>query len=318
MDVIVSAKRLPAAALLCLTAACVPGPSPVHAPQTETPRVSCEKAEDADFEGEGEEQFWRYLDWLVRSHGAEAGLMPHHVSLAIVRGQPKPGPGGVTAGEIACYDRRYRIALYRDALSGRPLQVAYSTLAHEFYHLVQIRRDRLDCEARKGERATYEREATEFAARVVPGCRGRTAAPARVGDHCEVARAVDFEGDGAAELQRYADALTLSRGGDFGLAPGDVAVAITDSPLKPGPRGVIAAEIGCGGAGAAPYRITLYRHALEGRRLNVVYHAVAREFQHIVQIRRDSLACEGGDAASAERYAQEAIAVADQLVPACQ
>lgn len=311
--------RLPCGLLLFLTVACVPAPAPVRerAPQTVAPVLACGTASDEDFEGDGEERLWSYLDWLVRTHGAEAGLLPHRVSLAIVRGQPKPGPGGVTAGEISCDGRNYRIGLYRDALSGRSLRVAYSTLAHEFFHVVQIRRDGLDCEARPGERATYEREATEFAARVVPACRVDPSrsrkAPAR---RCQVARAGDFEGAGAADLQRFADELAGSLGGVW-LKPGDVTVATTCSTPKAGRRGVIAAEIGCRGP-KAPFRITLYCHALEGRRLGVAYHAVAREIQHIVQIRRDGLACEGAAPEMAERYEQEALAIADELVPACK
>lgn len=312
--------RLPFGVLLLLTVACVPAPAPVRerAPQTVAPALACGTASDEDFEGDGEERLWSYLDWLVRTHGAEAGLLPHRVSLAIVRGQPKPGPGGVTAGEISCDGRNYRIGLYRDALSGRPLRVAYGTLAHEFFHVVQIRRDGLDCEARPGERATYEGEATEFAARVVPACRVDPSrsrkAPAR---RCQVARAGDFEGAGVADLQRFADELAVSLGRGVGLKPGDVTVVTTCSTPKAGRRGVIAAEIGCRDARAA-FRITLYCHALEGRRLGVAYHAVARQIQHIVQIRRDGLACEGAAPEMAESYEQEALAIADQLVPECK
>lgn len=314
---------------LMLLAGCAPAPSPVRAPQTEAPSISCEDSTDADFEGEGEERFWAYLDWIVRAHGAQAGLMPYHVSLALVRGTPKPGPGGVTAGEISCDGRRYRISLYRDALSGRPLQVAYSTLAHEFYHLIQVRRDGLACEAREGERVTYENEASAFAQRVVPACRARggvvpipaavpEATAARPRDRCDVANASDFQGPLAGEWQRYVDALVRARGADFGLARGSVAVAITNSPPRPGMRGVIAADLGCGASGESLFRITLYRRALEGRRLNVAYHTLVRQFHHIVQIRRDRLPCEGGGPESAERYEREALAVADWLVPACK
>ena len=312
--------RLTCGLLLLLTAACVPAPAPVRerAPQTVAPVLACGTASDEDFEGDGEERLWSYLDWLVRTHGAEAGLQPHRVSLAIVRGLPKPGPGGVTAGEISCDGRNYRIGLYRDALSGRPLRVAYSTLAHEFFHVVQIRRDDLDCEARPGERATYEHEATEFAARVVPACRVEPSRSGKLLDpHCNVARAEDFEGAGAADLQRFADEVTGSLGGDVGLKPGDVTIAFSCSTPKAGRRGVIAAEIGCRGA-KAPFRITLFCHALEGRRRAVAYHAVAREIQHIVQIRRDGLACEGAPPELADNYEQEAVAIADGLVPACK
>ena len=253
----------------------------------------------------------------MRTHGAQAGLKPHHVSLAIVRGKPKPGPGGVTAGEISCNGKYHRIGLYRDALAGRPLRVAYGTLAHEFFHVVQTVRDDLDCEARPGERATYEDEANEFTARVLPACRARTSRPrAPPEPRCEVARAGHFDGAGAAELQRFADELTGSLGGGVGLKPGDVTLAFTCSRPKAGRRGVIAAEIGCHGA-EAPFRITLFCNALEGRRLGVAYHVVAREIQHIVQIRRDGLACEGAAPELADSYEQEAVAIADELVPAC-
>jgi hypothetical protein len=319
----------PAALALLLLAGCASEPPPARAPQAEAPSVSCADSTDADFEGEGEERFWAYLDWMVRAHGAQAGLMPYHVSLAVVQGPPKPGPGGVTAGEISCDARRYRITLYRDALSGRPLQVAYRTMAHEFYHLIQVRRDGLACEAREGERALYESEASAFAQSVVPACRSRSgvapapaAAPAatagRPRDRCDVAIASDFEGPLAGEWQRYIDGLVRARGADFGLARGSVAVAITNSPPRPGMRGVIAADLGCGAIGEARFRITLYRRALEGRRLNVAYHTLVRQFHHIVQIQRDRLPCEGGGPDSAERYEREALAVADWLVPACK
>lgn len=86
----------------------------------------------------------------------------------------------------------------------------------------------------------------------------RLEAPAR--DRCAVARAADFEGAGAAELQRYASTLARTRGAAVGLSPAEVTVAISDAPPKPGPEGVIAAEIACAGPGGdgGPYRITLY------------------------------------------------------------
>jgi len=312
--------RLLGVSLLSLIVACAPAPSPVRErePQAVVPVVNCGTAGDEDFEGDGEERLWSYLDWLVRTHGAETGLLPHRVSLAIVRGQPKPGSGGVTAGEISCDGRNYRIGLYRDALSGRSLRATYSTLAHEFFHVVQIRRDDLDCASRPGELATYEREATEFAAHAVPACRVEPSRTRKTLDpRCDVARAEDFEGAGGADLQRFADELAGSLGGGVGLKPGDISIAFTCSTPKAGRRGVIAAEIGCRGA-RAPFRITLYCHALEGRRLAVAYHAVAREIQHIVQIRRDGLACEGAVPELAESYEQEAVAIADGLVPACR
>lgn len=167
----VNTMRLLCVLLPCVAMACARAPAPVRAPQPELPTIRCGAARDADFEGAGEEQLRRYLDWLVQAYGRDVSLRPQDVSLAIVRGPAKPGPMGVTAAELACDADSYRIVLYRDALSGRPLPVAYDTLAHEFFHVFQIRRDGLACEARKGERARYEREAVSFAAGIVPACR---------------------------------------------------------------------------------------------------------------------------------------------------
>jgi hypothetical protein len=147
-------------------------PKPVAVRVAAAPSTpSCRHSRDTDFDGAGEQLLRGYLEWLVLAHGAPASLKARDVELAIVRGDPKPGPGGVTAGEISCGTDDYRITLYRNALAGRPLAVAYDTLAHEFHHVVQIRRDGLHCESRKGERESYEREAVEFARKLVPRCR---------------------------------------------------------------------------------------------------------------------------------------------------
>lgn len=137
-------------------------------------------------------------------------------------------------------------------------------------------------------------------------------APAAV-NHCAVARAEDFEGAGERRLESYVHGLTRDFGGPVNLRPGDVALAISDHEPKPGPKGVIAGEIACG---EDHYRITLYRKALEGRQLYTAYHTVAHEFQHVVQVQRDGLACDG-DAENRARYEREAQATADLLVPPC-
>jgi hypothetical protein len=157
----------------CLLAACAPAPVAPPAEPAAPEQLSCAPARDADFDGAGEQQLRRYVAWLAEVHGKPVGLQPRTVALGIVRGAAKPGPAGVQAAEIACGDGDYRITLYRDALAGRPLALAYKTVAHEFFHLVQIRRDHLDCAASKGHREAYEREADAFAMRVVPACRRR-------------------------------------------------------------------------------------------------------------------------------------------------
>jgi hypothetical protein len=134
-------------------------------------RFSCAQARDADFEGAGERQLRGFLAYLAEAHGAPAGIDPRQVSLGIVRGAAKLAPAGVQAGEVGCghgSDGPYRVTLYRDALAGRPLALAYETIAHEFHHVVQIHRDRLPCAAGDGPREAYEREAREVARRFVP------------------------------------------------------------------------------------------------------------------------------------------------------
>jgi hypothetical protein len=164
------------------------------------------------------------------------------------------------------------------------------------------------------------------AAAVLAACAAEPPAPAPVAafeaqprDRCAVARAEDFRGAGAADLQRYARTLARERAAGVGLAERDVSLAVSDAEPKPGPVGVIAGEFSCGSGGdGPPFRITLYRKALEGRPLQVAYHTVAHELQHIVQVRRDSLRCHGSDAAAVERYEREAMDVAGQLVPECR
>jgi hypothetical protein len=163
--------------LACLLPACAP--APVTAPQvpvTVPPPAGfgCEQAHDADFEGGGERRLQGFLKYLAEAHGAPAGIDPRKVSLGIVRGPAKLAPAGVQAGEVGCgagSDGPYRVTLYRDALAGRPLALAYETIAHEFHHVVQIHRDRLPCAARDGQREAYEREAREVAQRFVPPCK---------------------------------------------------------------------------------------------------------------------------------------------------
>ena len=162
-------RGLPVACVLAL-AACAPAPVAPPVKPALPSTFSCSAARDLDFEGAGEQRLQAFLAWLAVNHGKPARLTPAQVSLAIVRGTPKPGPAGVQVGEISCDKDDYRITLYRNALSGRPLAVTYETLAHEFHHVVQIRRDQLACEASKGKRADYEREADAFARKLVRRC----------------------------------------------------------------------------------------------------------------------------------------------------
>lgn len=167
-------RQLRAAVLAAALGACAPAPTVPEGPAVEVKPGGCERARDSDFAGVGEERLRGFLRWLAHTHGAPAGLDPRQVSLGIVRGSVKPGPMGVQAGEISCGNGGrgpFRVTLYRDALSGRPLATTYHTLAHEFHHVVQIRRENLPCDAGDGSRAAYEQEAEDVAHRFVPACR---------------------------------------------------------------------------------------------------------------------------------------------------
>lgn len=161
-------------ALACGAAACAPEPVIAPEPVAEVKPGGCEVATDADFEGGGEQRLRSYLAWLVKSHGAQAGLGPREASLAIVRGAGKLAPSGVQIAEVGCGiggTAPYRVTLYRDALVGRPLAVTYRAIAHELHHVVQIRKESLPCGPREGSRHPYEREAEAVADRLVRSCR---------------------------------------------------------------------------------------------------------------------------------------------------
>jgi hypothetical protein len=159
----------------CLLAACAPAPVAPPAPAALPASFSCAHARDADFDGAGEQRLRGFLSYLAQAHGLPAGIEPREVSLGIVRGPAKLAPAGVQAGEVGCGGAGqgpYRVTLYRDALAGRPLALAYETVAHEFHHVVQIHRDHLPCGARSDkDRAAYEREAREVARSFVPACK---------------------------------------------------------------------------------------------------------------------------------------------------
>jgi hypothetical protein len=174
-----ASRRLPLTLILtaALTACGSTPPRPVaeFARVEAAPRDRCDTARASDFEGAGAAELRRYARWLARTQGSAVALRPDRVEFAIAGGEPEPGPVGVTAGEVACADgnEAFRITLYREALVGRQLATAYQTVAHEFQHVVQIRRDGLPCGPRDGTLEAYEREAAAVAGRLVPPCQTR-------------------------------------------------------------------------------------------------------------------------------------------------
>lgn len=172
------------ALLAVLLVACSAGrpPAPVDLARFEAAsRDRCAVAQPADFEGAGEVELRHYLQWLAHRRGGDVAVGPRQVNLAIAHGEPKPGLIGVTAAEVACEpgNTAFRITLYREALLGRQLYTAYQAVAHEFQHVVQIRRDDLPCGPREGTREAYEREAAAVAEALVPACRSSDRPAAR-------------------------------------------------------------------------------------------------------------------------------------------
>jgi hypothetical protein len=124
-----------------------------------------------------------FLDWLVRTYGEEYGLRPFDVRLFVAheRAPTRDAYGGVVAGELVCYPEsewrrsgRFQITLYRDALVGGTVACLYSTVAHEFRHILQelesggaTRCGRVDDPAFL---ARLERDAVAFAGEVAPDC----------------------------------------------------------------------------------------------------------------------------------------------------
>jgi len=160
---------------IALLASCAPPPVIAPEPQAEVRPGGCRIATDADFEGAGEQHMRSYLAWLVKTEGARVQLGPRDAALAIVRGAGKLAPSGVQIAEVGCSAKGaapYRVTLYRDALVGRPLATSYHAIAHEFHHVVQIRKESLPCGPGEASRHPYERQADAVADRLVPACKG--------------------------------------------------------------------------------------------------------------------------------------------------
>lgn len=134
----------------------------------------CAAARAGDFEGAGATSLRLYLDWLVYAYGEPYVRDPGEIALALPPSGPRPTEAGITAGEVSCHgpDARpaFRITLFPAALEGRPLQAAYGALAHEFRHVIQIRRDGLACRPTPATKAPLEKEAENWARRLMPPC----------------------------------------------------------------------------------------------------------------------------------------------------
>jgi hypothetical protein len=130
----------------------------------------CDIARDADFAGDGKWKFDRYLESLVRTSGGPYEIQPREFQL-LVSGAPAPVVGGhPVGGEIACsWGKRY-IYLYKEALSDRTLAITYNTIAREYFHHVQVRRDGVSCNSSVDGLAALQAEARDWAQKVAPLC----------------------------------------------------------------------------------------------------------------------------------------------------
>lgn len=131
----------------------------------------CAIARDADFAGEGRWRLERYLERLARTSGGAYGIQPQEFRLLISNASPPLVGGHPVGGEIGCsWGKRY-VSLYKQTLTNRTLAVTYNTIAREYFHHVQVRRDGVSCSSSVDGLAALEAEARNWARDVAPLCR---------------------------------------------------------------------------------------------------------------------------------------------------
>jgi hypothetical protein len=124
-----------------------------------------------------------FLDWLVRTYAEKYGLRPYDVRLFVAHesAPTRHGHDGVVVGVLVCNPEsewqrrgRYQITLYRDALVGGTVACLYSTVAHEFRHVLQELESggatRCGRVADPEVLARLEQDAVTFASEVAPDC----------------------------------------------------------------------------------------------------------------------------------------------------
>ncbi len=129
----------------------------------------CETARSDDFNDEGKCRLQRYLEWLARTYGGPVGLRPQDFELGISQATPPVRDGRTESGTIACAGGRLYIYIFQQALIDRTLAQTYNTIAHEFYHHFQVRRDNINCNLPAG-LPPLEAQAYAWAQSVAPLC----------------------------------------------------------------------------------------------------------------------------------------------------
>jgi hypothetical protein len=170
---------------LCLLAACAGHKKDPPEPERSPELLRCFLLTPEDFSrGESMDRrrpYREYLDWLIRTEGAELGLRADDVRLfaSYAPAPARPGREGPVAGEIDCPPEqawaalgRYRIVLYREALLGLDVSHLYNTIAHELKHVLQDLDDAEVVNCGRIERLSklrkYERQAARWAAEIAP------------------------------------------------------------------------------------------------------------------------------------------------------
>ena len=165
-----SARRIVAGSLLAAASLVVHGGEPgLKSPPG--PQERCDAARDADFVGDGRRRLEEYLEWLARTSGEPYGIRPREFHLLVSNAAPRTVAGQSVGGEIGCsWGQRY-ISLYKQSLTRRALAETYNTIAREFYHHLQVRRDGVACDSSIEDLAALEAEARDWALKVAPLCR---------------------------------------------------------------------------------------------------------------------------------------------------
>ena len=143
-------------------------------------RERCSTVQPTDFVGDGRQALECYLNHIAQAYGGPYGITPDNIKLFISEATPpSDGNGHTKSGEVACYSGAAasafgaprQITLYRLAFSGSPYITVYNTIAHEFWHHVQVVRDGLpNCGIGATNMAALENEANSWASGITPPC----------------------------------------------------------------------------------------------------------------------------------------------------
>ena len=130
----------------------------------------CEIARERDFTGEGRRRFERFLESLADASGAPYGIQAKEFELLFSNARAPLAGGDPVGGDIGCsWGKRY-ILLYKRVLAERTVATTYNTIARQYFHHVQVRRDGVRCDSSVDGVTPLQAEARDWAQKVAPLC----------------------------------------------------------------------------------------------------------------------------------------------------